>query len=217
MEFLHQVADIFLHLDKNLAIVAAEYGTLTYAILFAIIFCETGLVITPFLPGDSLLFAAGVLAAAGNMDVGFLILLLIVAAVLGDFVNYQVGRYLGNRVFANPNSRIFKKEYLERTERFYNKYGGKTIVLARFVPIVRTFAPLLAGVGHMPYGRFALYNWTGGVLWITSMTLAGYYFSHIEIVRKNFSIVVLAIVFISILPLLIEVLRARREAKLAAS
>lgn len=211
MESLHKLVDVFLHLDKYLGGIADEYGTLTYIILFAIIFAETGLVIFPFLPGDSLLFAAGVLAAAGNLNVYYLAGLLIIAAVLGDFVNYQIGYHLGARVFANPDSKIFKRKYLERTQAFYEKYGNKTIVLARFVPIVRTFAPLLAGVGRMDYKRFALYNWTGGIVWITLFVFAGYLFSGIEIVRKNFSLVVLAIIFISVMPIVWELWKARRE------
>lgn len=201
--------DLFLHLDKHLAQVVQTYQHWTYVILFLIVFCETGLVVTPILPGDSLLFAAGAIAAVGNLNVWFLIVLLIIAAILGDAVNYKIGKYLGPKVFEG-NSRIFKKKYLERTQEFYDRYGGKTIIIARFVPIVRTFAPFLAGVGEMSYPRFALYNVTGAVLWVTSMTFAGYWFGALPFVKDNFSVVVLVIVFLSILPAIIEAFRARK-------
>ena len=205
--------DIFLHLDKHLDAFVQSSGGWSYAVLFIIIFCETGLVVTPILPGDSLLFAAGAIAAIGSLNVFVLIALLVIAAVLGDAVNYAVGRKLGMKAFDNPRSKIFKKEYLEKTESFYKRYGGKTIILARFVPIVRTFAPFLAGIAKMPYSQFGLYNIVGAVFWIISMVFAGYIFGGIEIIQKNFSVVVLAIVFISILPALFEFIRSRRPAK----
>lgn len=207
MEILIRVIRIFLHLDKHLNIVIQNYGTWTYLIIFLIVFCETGLVITPLLPGDSLLFAAGSFAGMGMLDVRLLFLLLSAAAILGDSVNYYIGRYMGPKVFQKGNSRIFKKEYLDKTHKFYEKYGGKTIILARFIPIVRTFAPFVAGVGAMSYGRFALYNFTGGVVWVGLFVFGGYYFGGLPIVRQNFSIVILVIIFISILPGIVEYIR----------
>ncbi len=211
MEYLKQFIDLFLHLDAHLGNVIKDYGTGTYIILFCIIFCETGLVITPFLPGDSLLFAVGAFAARGSLNLWLIMGLLLVAAVLGDAVNYAIGRRVGPQVFRKPDSRIFRKEYLERTQKFYDTYGGKTIVIARFVPIVRTFAPFLAGVGEMNYATFALYNISGAILWISSLTLAGYYFSELPMVRDNFGLVIIAIIVISILPAFFEILKARRE------
>lgn len=207
MEILIRVIRIFLHLDKHLNIVIQNYGTWTYLIIFLIVFCETGLVITPLLPGDSLLFAAGSFAGMGMLDVRLLFLLLSAAAILGDSVNYYIGRYMGPKVFQKGNSRIFKKEYLDKTHKFYEKYGGKTIILARFIPIVRTFAPFVAGVGAMSYGRFALYNFTGGVVWVGLFVFGGYYFGGLPIVRQNFSIVILVIIFISILPGIVHLFR----------
>ncbi|MBI5236196.1 MAG: DedA family protein [Deltaproteobacteria bacterium] len=211
MELIKHVIDIFLHLDVHLSAITAQYGIWTYAILFLIIFCETGLVVTPFLPGDSLLFAIGNLAALGALDLQTLLILLIVAAILGDSVNYGIGNHIGAKAFSN-GSRIFKKEYLERTERFYAKYGGKTIIFARFVPIIRTFAPFIAGVGSMSYARFIIFNITGAVAWIATFTLAGYLFGSIPVIRKNFTIIILAIIVISILPGMIEYLRHKRRA-----
>lgn len=212
MEIFVNLIDVFLHLDKHLNIVIENYGVWTYLILFLIIFCETGVVVTPFLPGDSLLFAAGNFAAIGLFDPWLLILLLSGAAVLGDTVNYSVGRFMGPTVFHKENSRIFKKEYIERTHRFYEKYGGKTIILARFVPIVRTFAPFVAGVGTMSYGRFAMFNVTGGVVWVGLFVSGGYYFGSLPLVKQNFTAVILGIIIISILPGMIEYLRHRRQA-----
>lgn len=189
-----------------------DYGVWTYLILFLIIFCETGLVVTPFLPGDSLLFAVGTFAALGSLDLGLVILLLSVAAILGDALNYAIGYRLGPRVFSREGVRFLNREYLERTHRFYERYGAKTIVIARFVPIVRTFAPFVAGIGRMTYARFALYNIGGGIGWIASLTIAGYLFGNIPIVKNNFSLVIVAIVVLSILPPIIEVLRQRRSA-----
>ena len=211
MEILVKVIKMFLHLDKHLNIVIQNYGVWTYLIIFLIVFCETGLVITPLLPGDSLLFAAGSFAGMGMLDVRLLFLLLSAAAILGDSVNYYIGRYMGPKVFQKGNSRIFKTEYLDKTHKFYEKYGGKTIILARFIPIVRTFAPFVAGVGNMSYGRFAVYNITGGIAWVGLFVFGGYYFGGLPIVRQNFSIVILAIIFISILPGMVEYIRHLRR------
>ncbi len=210
MDAIKHFVDFFLHLDTHLQALITDFGGWSYAILFGIVFCETGLVVTPVLPGDSLLFGAGALAHNDPLNIHLLVLTLIVAAVLGDAVNYMIGSKLGMKAFANPNSRLFKRAYLERTQAFYERYGGKTIIIARFVPIIRTFAPFLAGVGKMGYGTFALYNITGAVLWVCAITYAGHFFGGLEIVRKNFGLVVIAIIVISILPAVIEVLRARR-------
>ena len=210
MELLKQLADVFLHLDTHLSQVIADYGTWTYLILFAIIFCETGLVVTPFLPGDSLLFAAGTFAALGALDIRLLIPLLIVAAIIGDTINYWVGAYIGPRAFEG-NLRFLRKEHLDRTRAFYERHGGKTIILARFVPIVRTFAPFVAGVGTMSYPRFITYNVVGAVLWVGLLVLAGFFFGNIPMVRENFTMVILAIIAISVMPMVIEALRTRRR------
>ncbi len=210
MDFLTQALDFFIHLDKHLTEITAQYGTGTYIILFLIVFAETGLVVTPFLPGDSLLFAAGAIAALGGLDVRILIGLLIVAAILGDTVNYWIGARIGRRAFSGQVPFV-KQEYLLRTEHFYEKHGGKTIILARFIPIIRTFAPFVAGVGVMEYKRFLLYNVAGGVAWVTLFTLGGYLFGNLPVVKQNFSLVVLAIIIISVIPLAIEVFKARRE------
>ncbi len=210
MELLTSFVNLFLHLDTQLATVIQTYGGWTYFLLFVIIFCETGLVVTPILPGDSLLFAAGAFAALGSLNIAWLFGLLSVAAILGDALNYTIGYFMGPKVFTQENSRIFKKEYLDRTHQFYEQYGGKTIIIARFVPIVRTFAPFVAGVGKMTYWRFASYNIVGGLLWITVCLAGGYLFGNIPIVQKNFTFVLLAIIFISILPGLVEYLRQRQ-------
>jgi len=212
MEFLVKFVDIFLNLDEHLGFVIQSYGNWTYLILFLIIFCETGLVVTPILPGDSLLFAIGTLAASRYLDITKVLALLSAAAILGDTVNYWIGSLIGSKVFNYENSRIFRKEYLDKTHRFYEKYGGKTIIIARFVPIVRTFAPFVAGVGAMTYMKFLAYNIAGGILWIFSITLAGYYFGNIPIVKNNFTLVIIAIVIISILPGVIEYILHRRRA-----
>jgi len=217
MELVHWFVDFFLHLDKHLAEVIQAYGTWTYALLFAIVFLETGLVVTPFLPGDSLLFAAGSFAALGALDPGLLFLLLAVAAVLGDTVNYAIGAYLGPKVFHYPKSRFFNPEHVRRTHRFYEKYGGKTIIIARFVPIIRTFAPFVAGIGAMSYPRFLAYNVVGGLGWVALCLGAGYFFGNLPFVRRNFSLVILAIVVISVLPALVEYLRHRAGARRAAA
>jgi len=211
VEFIKDVIDLFLHLDTHLQTVIQSYGTWTYVILFFIIFCETGLVVTPILPGDSLLFAAGAFAATGSLDLTWLLILLTVAAVLGDAVNYAIGHFMGPKVFAQPDSRFLKREYLDRTHQFYEKYGGKTIIIARFVPIVRTFAPFVAGVGSMTYAKFASYNITGGLLWVGVCVLAGYAFGNIPVVQENFTLVILGIIFVSILPGIIEFLRQRQQ------
>jgi membrane-associated protein len=215
MELIKHLIDLFLHLDKHLNEVIQGYGLWTYLILFLVIFCETGLVVTPILPGDSLLFAAGALSATEGspLNVVWLFLLLSVAAILGDTVNYWIGSYLGPKVFSQEKSRFFKKEHLVRTQTFYEKYGSKTIIIARFIPIVRTFAPFVAGIGKMNYGRFITYNIVGGIFWVAICVFAGYLFGNIPIVKKNFSIVILVIVFISILPAIIEFLRSRSKKK----
>jgi len=211
MDYLYQIFDIFLHIDKHLDAVIQAYGAWTYAILFVVIFCETGLVVTPFLPGDSLLFAAGAFAARGSLDLYGISIVVFVAAVVGDAVNYAIGKFIGPKVFEYQNSRIFKREYLERTQRFYEKYGGKTIVIARFVPIVRTFAPFLAGVGTMSYPRFALYNVSGALLWVILFISGGYFFGELPAVKRNFTLVIMMIIIISVLPAVIEAVRARGE------
>lgn len=208
MDFLARCLDLFLHIDKHLFEAVNTYGTWIYAILFAIVFLETGVVVTPFLPGDSLLFAAGALAAGGALDIRWVIVLLTVAAILGDSVNYSLGRAFGARAF-REGSRFFKQEHLIRTQRFYERHGGKTIVLARFVPIVRTFAPFVAGSGNMSYGRFWVYNAAGGLLWVVSLSLLGYFFGTIPVVAENFTLVILAIIVISIVPLVVEAWRAK--------
>jgi membrane-associated protein len=210
VDLLRQFIDFFLHLDEHLSQVISQYGTGTHLILFLIIFCETGLVITPFLPGDSLLFAAGTFAALGALDLRLLILLLTVAAIIGDTVNYWVGSYVGPRAFGG-NVRFLKTEYLERTHAFYEKHGGKTIILARFIPIIRTFAPFVAGVGAMSYPKFLTYNVVGAVIWVGLFVLGGYYFGNIPTVRQNFTLVILAIIAISVLPIVIEAVRSRRS------
>lgn len=212
MGFLRSIVDLFLHLDKHLDVVIQDYGVWTYGLLFLILFLETGLVVTPILPGDSLLFAAGTFAARGSLDLATLLGLLTAAAILGDAVNYSIGYFLGPKVLTG-NNRFLKKEYLEKTHAFYERYGGKTIVIARFVPIVRTFAPFLAGVGRMSYWQFAMYNVTGAVLWILTCTLAGYFFGNLTVVKNNFTLVVLGIVFVSVLPAFIEYVRARQAPK----
>ncbi|MFN8091028.1 MAG: DedA family protein [Vicinamibacteria bacterium] len=217
MDLVHWFVDFFLHLDTHLAQVIHAYGTWTYALLFLIVFLETGLVVTPFLPGDSLLFAAGSFAALGALDVSALFLLLSVAAVLGDTANYAIGKYLGPKVFHFPKSRFFNPEHLRRTHDFYEKYGAKTIVIARFVPIVRTFAPFVAGIGKMSYPKFLAYNVAGGVLWVAVCVFAGYFFGNLPFVKKNFTLVILAIIFVSVLPAVVEFLRHRNESRRSAA
>lgn len=211
MEFISDVISFFLHLDLHLAELARQYGGWIYAILFLIIFCETGLVVTPFLPGDSLLFAAGSLAALADstMNIHAVFLLLAGAAIIGDTVNYTIGHYFGEKAF-QPNARVLKQEYLDRTHRFFERHGGKTIIIARFVPIVRTFAPFVAGAGSMSYPHFLFYNVTGGILWTASFLYGGYFFGNLPFVKQNFTLVILAIIILSIMPGVIEYWRHRR-------
>ena len=209
---MSQFLDLFLHIDDHLRQLTADYGGWTYGILFLVVFCETGLVVTPFLPGDSLLFAAGAIASLGSLNIWVLCGVLFVAAVLGDTVNYHVGLFLGPKVLSVKLSRWLNPQHLKRTEEFYAKYGAMTIILARFVPIVRTFAPFVAGVGRMNCARFLLYNIVGGALWVLSMTLAGYFLGEIPVVKENFEIVVIGIVFVSVLPMVFEFIRHRYRA-----
>ena len=210
MEFLKSILDLFLHLDEYLQTIITTYGAWTYGILFVVIVVETGLVVMPILPGDSLLFAAGTFAALGSFNVWGLIGLLIVAAVLGDAVNYSIGHYLGDRAY---NIKWIKKEYLEKTHAFFEKHGGKAIFLARFVPIVRTFAPFVAGIGRMSYAYFATYNIVGGVTWVVLFTLLGYFFGNIPFVKKNFELVIIVIILVSVVPMVVEWWKHRQEAK----
>jgi len=210
MDLLRSFIDVFLHLDVHLSEIISDYGVWTHLILFLIVFAETGLVVTPFLPGDSLLFAAGTFAALGSLDLWLLIVLLVVAAILGDTVNYWVGAWIGPRAFSG-NMRFLRKDYLDRTHAFYEKHGGKTIILARFVPIIRTFAPFVAGVGAMSYPKFVLYNVACAILWVGLFVPAGYFFGNIPAVRKNFTLVILAIIALSVLPIAIEAIKARRS------
>jgi membrane-associated protein len=211
MEFITFLIDLFLHLDVHLANIISQYGGWTYGLLFFVVFLETGFVVTPFLPGDSLLFAAGTFASpvmGQALNVYLLVGLLIVAAVLGDTVNYWIGHFVGDRAY---NSRWIKKEYLDRTHAFFEKHGGKTIFLARFVPIIRTFAPFVAGVGKMSYGYFFSYNVFGGIVWVTLFSFAGYFFGNIPFVQKNFEFVIIAIILISLIPIFYEAWKARQE------
>ena len=210
MDLLRSIIDLFLHLDLHLNRIISDYGVWTHLILFLIVFAETGLVVTPFLPGDSLLFAAGTFAALGSLDLWLLVVLLIGAAILGDTVNYWVGAWIGPRAFSG-DIRFLRKDYLDRTHAFYEKHGGKTIILARFVPIIRTFAPFVAGVGAMSYPKFITYNVVGAVLWVGLFVPAGYFFGNIPTVRENFTLVILAIVALSVLPIALEAIRARRS------
>jgi len=212
MEILRKILDLFLHVDKNLAVVIAQYGALTYGILFLVIFMETGLVVAPFLPGDSLLFASGALAALGSFQIWLLYPLLLVAAVVGDTVNYWIGDFLGKEVF-EKNSRFFKKEYLEEAEEFYRKHGGKAIVFARFVPIVRTFAPFVAGVSKMSYKHFIAYNIVGGFAWVSLFLIGGFLFGNIPFVKENFHYVVILIILISVVPIFWEGAKRRKNHK----
>ena len=209
MELLATLLDIALHLDRHLQALVVSYGAWVYAILFLIVFCETGLVVTPFLPGDSLLFVAGTVAAAGGMDIHLLVVLLIVAAILGDAVNYAFGHYVGPRVFKSQESRWLNPRHLERAHAFYERHGGKTIIIARFVPIIRTYAPFVAGAASMSYPKFALYNVSGAVLWVVSLGYAGYFFGNIPAIKDNLTLVIIGIVILSILPGVIEIWRHR--------
>ncbi len=209
MELLQQVVDIALHLDRHLAWLVENYGVWVYAILFAIIFCETGLVFLPFLPGDSLLFVCGAIAAVGGMDLATLSAVLVSAAILGDSVNYAFGRYVGPKIFRSAESRWLNREHLDRAHAFYVKHGGKAIVIARFVPIIRTYAPFVAGIGAMHYPRFLAYNVGGALLWVVSLTAAGYFFGNIPWVKQNLTLVIMGIIVLSCVPLVVEWLRHR--------
>lgn len=209
------ILDFILHIDVHLAELVAQYGIWIYAILFIIIFCETGLVVTPFLPGDSLLFVAGALCSLPTNDINIhlLVVMLIAAAILGDASNYLIGRFFGEKLFSNPNSKIFKQSYLKKTHEFYEKHGGKTIILARFVPIVRTFAPFVAGMGHMSYRHFSIYNISGGIIWVAIFSYAGYFFGGLPFVQENLKLLLVVIIVVSILPGVIEVWREKRKRK----
>jgi membrane-associated protein len=213
MDLVHWFVDFFLHLDQHLAEVIQRYGTYTYALLFLIVFLETGLVVTPILPGDSLLFAAGSFAGIGALRLWPLFFLLSAAAILGDTVNYAIGARLGPRVFQFSKSRFFNPDHLKKTHEFYERYGGKTIIIARFIPIVRTFAPFVAGIGRMSYARFLAFNVVGGVLWVSVCVFSGYFFGNLPFVKKNFSVVIIAIILISILPAVVEYVKHRAEAR----
>jgi membrane-associated protein len=211
VESLLHFLDFFIHLDKHLLAFVQDYGAWTYLFLFLIIFCETGLVVTPFLPGDSLLFVAGALAATGSLNIGFTVTLLSVAAVLGDTVNYWIGSFMGHKISQEKYRHIFKPEYLERTHNFFEKHGAKTIILARFFPIIRTFAPFLAGAGKMSYRKFFFYNVAGALIWIFILTLAGYFFGNIPLVKKNFTAVIFGIIIVSLLPGVWEYYKHKRS------
>jgi membrane-associated protein len=216
MEIFATFLDIVLHLDVHLAALLVQYGTWVYLILFCIIFCETGLVVTPFLPGDSLLFVVGALAGTGGLEIEFIIPLLIGAALLGDNVNYFVGRYVGGKVFQWQQSRFFNKAAFDRTHAFYERHGGKTIIIARFLPLVRTFAPFVAGVGRMTYTRYLAFCVFGAVLWVGSLCLAGYWFGNLPFIKENLTLVILGIIFLSLLPLIVGYLRERSASRSAA-
>ena len=211
MSFIHTVLDFILHIDAHLAQLVAAYGGWVYAVLFIILCCETGLVVAPFLPGDSLLFVAGTLAAlpSNSLNVHMMVLVMLGAAILGDAVNYSVGHFLGQRLFQNPNARLLKRQHLERTQAFYQRHGGKTVIIARFVPIVRTFAPFIAGMGGMRYRRFLAYNVLGALMWVLLLTYAGYFFGTAPWVQRNLTLVIMGIIVISVLPGAIEFVRQR--------
>jgi membrane-associated protein len=211
VELLAPLIDLIVNLDDHLQALVVNYGAWVYLILFLIVFCETGLVVTPFLPGDSLLFVAGAIAAAGGMNIHLLVVLLIIAAVLGDAVNYSIGHYIGPRVLRDRNSRWLNPKHLERAHQFYERHGGKTIIIARFVPIVRTYAPFVAGAASMPYPRFALYNVSGALLWVVSLGYAGYFFGNIPVIKNNLTLVIITIIILSILPGVVEYLRHRNR------
>ena len=209
MDLLALILDFILHVDVHLQSLMNNYGLWVYAILFLIIFCETGLVVTPFLPGDSLLFAAGALTVGTALDVNLLAGSLLLAAVLGNLTNYTIGHFFGERLFQNPNSRIFRRDHLDKTQDFFAKHGGKTIIMTRFLPIVRTFAPFVAGMGAMTYKRFMAFNFVGGFLWVVSFVYAGHFFGNLPVVRKNFTMLIMGIIVISVLPIVIGGVRQR--------
>lgn len=211
MEFIQGLVDFILHIDVHLTMITSQYGTHSYAILFAIVFAETGLVVTPFLPGDTLLFAAGAICSMGTLDPVFLCFLLIVAAILGDGVNYAIGQRFGRKLFSSTTSKLFNRAHLERTHAFYEKYGGKTIIIARFMPIIRTFAPFVAGIGEMSYRRFLLYNVVGAVVWVVTFVVLGVVFGNQPLVEENFTLVIGVLILLSILPAVIEIIRTRKE------
>lgn len=213
MSGIMSLFDIFLHLDKHLSLYMHEYGIFIFLILFVIIFCETGLVVTPFLPGDSLVFATGALAAAGAIQVAPAYLVFCIAAILGDTVNYSIGHFLRDRITTRENIRFIKREYIERTETFFQKHGTATIILARFIPIIRTFAPFVAGVGTMRYRTFIMFNATGGILWVTIALFSGYFFGNIPFIKNNFSMVILGIVAVSLIPVIVSLIKGKMAAK----
>jgi membrane-associated protein len=213
MDFILNYIDFVIHFDRHLGGILQQYGTYTYAILFLIIFCETGLVVTPFLPGDSLLFVVGTFAAREDLDRNTLLMLLPLAAIVGDNVNYWVGHFFGPRMAGKGESRWIRREYLDRTRHFYAKYGGKTVFLGKFLPIIRTFAPFVAGIGSMTYPRFLFFNITGALTWVFVFVLGGYFFGNLPFVKKNFTMVILVIIVLSVLPSVVELIRARRQAK----
>jgi membrane-associated protein len=213
MNSINYIIDLFLHLDTHLNAITNEYGLLTYLLLFAIVFCETGLMITPFFPGDSLVFATGALAASGSLSVSTLLIVLCLAAIVGDTVNYQMGHLLRNKIENHESIWFIKQEHLDRTHIFFEKYGSKTIIIARFVPIIRTFAPFVAGVGIMPYSKFISYNVIGGIAWVSSFLFGGYFFGNLPVVKDNFSFVILGIIFVSLLPGVIAYIRSERNPK----
>ena len=216
MEFVSALFQVFVHLDQHLLSVAQDYGVWVYLLLFLIVFCETGLVVTPFLPGDSLLFVAGTVSGAGAMNVHVLALVLTLAAVAGDSLNYAIGRWIGPRVFRRVDSWFFKRAYLERTHRFFERFGGRNIVIARFVPIVRTYAPFVAGVGQMDYRRFAAFNVSGAILWVGLIIYAGYLFGNVSVIKNNLSVVILGIILLSMSPGLVELVRHKLAARRGA-
>jgi len=211
MELVAALWDFAVHLDAHLAAFIAEHGAWVYALLFVIVFCETGLVVTPFLPGDSLLFVVGTLAAAGGMDIGLVMALLVAAALCGDNTNYWIGRWVGPRVFRDEHARWLNRRHLERTHAFYERHGGKAIIIARFVPIVRTYVPFVAGIGTMPYGRFLAFSVAGALLWVGSLCQLGYWFGNIPAVKQNLAVVIVVIVIVSVLPIAVELLKALRR------
>jgi len=217
MDFILSYIDFVIHFDRHLGGILQQYGTYTYAILFLIIFCETGLIVTPFLPGDSLLFVVGTFAAREDLDRNTLLMLLPLAAIIGDNVNYWIGHFFGPRMAEQGKSRWIRQEYMDRTRHFYEKYGGKTVFLGKFLPIIRTFAPFVAGIGSMSYPRFLLFNITGAITWVFVFVLAGYFFGNLPFVKKNFTMVILAIIVLSVLPSVVELIRARRQAKRGSS
>jgi membrane-associated protein len=215
MGFVAQLIDLILHVDTYLDVIVQQFGVLTYVLLFVVVFCETGLVVTPFFPGDSLLFAVGAFAARGSLELGIVLAVLGAAAILGDTANYWIGAIVGPKVFHKENVRFLNRKHLDRTHEFYERYGGKTIVIARFIPIIRTFAPFVAGIGKMTYGRFVSYNVFGGLLWVSLFVLGGYYFGNLGIVRRNFSLVIAVIILLSIMPGIVEAVRHRVRTRAA--